>query len=416
VASHGYGALTVCLFVQLVLTAGVSLRGASRVIETVSGVLGLGLAAPHWTSGRLWVLRLGHAKLTAEKPPADDWAWLTDHSVQIGQEKCLATLGVRLGDLPPRGQCLRHRDMELIDLVPAKNWTAARVDASLEKAVDVVGHVPRVIVDDHGGDLHGGVERFRKRHPHTAEIYDIKHKAACLLKKLLGNDPRWRAFTGNVGQSRCEVQQTELAYLTPPAPKLKARFMNLGGQLAWARRVQAILRQSPSTGQLKQKLGWVADFESELAEWSQWQQVIDVAVKWVNTRGIYRGVSGQLKQQLSQLSGLGGSARELAARLCEFVAVQESQARPRERLAGSTEVLESCFGKFKHLEKQQSRGGFTQLLLAFGAQLARLTPQSVRAMLQASRTKDVVQWARENLGTTLFAQRKLAFAGATESG
>lgn len=415
-AAHGYGALTVCLFVQLVLVAGVSLRGASRVIETVSRVLGLGLAAPHWTCGRQWVLRLGHAKLTAEKPPADDWAWLVDHSVQIGQEKCLAVLGVRLSDLPPRGQCLRHRDMELIDLAPAKSWTAAAVDASLEKAADAAGHVPRVIVDDHGADLHGGVERFRRRHPRTAEIYDIKHKAACLLKKLLENNPRWQAFTGSVGQSRCEVQQTELAYLRPPAPKLKARFMNLGGQLAWARRVLAILRQSPSAGRLQQKLGWLAGFESELAEWSQWQQVIDVAVKWVNTRGIYRGVSGQLKQQLAQMSGLGGSARDLAARLCDFVAAQESQARPRERLAGSTEILESCFGKFKHLEKQQSSGGFTQLLLGFGAQLARLTPQSVRDMLRSSRTKDVAQWARQNLGTTLFAQRKLAFASASESG
>jgi hypothetical protein len=416
VATHGYGALTVCLFVRLVLTAGVSLRGASRVIETVSGVLGLGLAVPHWTSGRLWVLRLGHAKLTADKPPADDWAWLVDHSVQTGQEKCLVTLGVRLGDLPPPGQCLRHQDMELIDLVPARNWTAARVDDSLEKAADLAGHVPRVIVDDHGGDLHGGVERFRGRHPRTAEIYDIKHKAACLMKKLLEDDPRWRAFTGHVGQSRCCVQQTELAYLTPPAPKLKARFMNLGGQLAWARRVLAILRQSPRAGRLEQKLGWVAGFENELAEWSQWQQVIDVAVQWVNTRGIYRGVSEQLKRQLAQPGGLCGSARELAARLCDFVAAQESQARSGERLTGSTEVLESCFGKFKQLEKQQSRGGFTQLLLGLGAQLAKLTPRSVRDMLRASRTKDIVQWTRENLGTTLFAQRKLAFAGATESG
>jgi len=50
------------------------------------------------------------------------------------------------------------------------------VDASLEKAADVVGHVPRVIVDDHGGDLHGGVERFRRRHRRTAEVYDIKHR------------------------------------------------------------------------------------------------------------------------------------------------------------------------------------------------------------------------------------------------
>jgi hypothetical protein len=411
--------LTVCLFLQLVLVAGVSLRGASRVIQTLSQALGLELQAPHWTSGRLWLLRLGHAKLTAAKQRADDWAWLIDHSTQIGQEKCLVILGIRLCCLPPRGQSPRHQDMELIDLTPAKSWTAREVDAALENAVAAAGHVPRVIVDDHGADVHGGVERFRSRHRQTAEIYDIKHKAACLLKKRLQDNPRWQEFVTGIGQSRCLVQQTELAFLTPPAPKLKARFMNLGGQLAWGRRVLAMLGQSPAPSnaeRLKQKLGWIEEFSDELTEWSQWQKVIDVAIQWVNTQGIYRGGAKQLERQITRLNGLGHSARELAARLCDFVATQESQARPGERLIGSTEILESCFGKFKQLEKQQSRGGFTSLLISFGSQLIQLVPQTVRDMLQASKTKDVRQWASQNLGTTLFAQRKLAFQSATKSG
>ena len=38
------------------------------------------------------------------------------------------------------------------------------------------------------------------------------------------------------------MQQTDLAFVTPPAPKPKARFMNIGPQLAWGRRVLAMLR------------------------------------------------------------------------------------------------------------------------------------------------------------------------------
>jgi hypothetical protein len=228
-------------------------------MEVVNEVLGLALDVPHWTTGRLWLLRLGHATLTAAKESAGDWAWLIDHSVQIGQEKCLVILGIRLVDLPPRGQCLAHEDMELIELMPAKSWTRQQVDEALESAAQKAGHVPRVIVDDHGVDLHGGVLLFQQRHAKTAEIYDAKHKAACLLKSRLEKNPRWQAFVTLLGQSRCAVQQTELAFLSPPAPKPKARFMNIGPQLAWGRRVLAILRQPPpaaSAGRLKQKLGW----------------------------------------------------------------------------------------------------------------------------------------------------------------
>jgi hypothetical protein len=434
---HGFGPQVISLFLRLVLVAGISLRGASRVLEMISEALGVEWAAPCWTTGRLWLLRLGHAMLTAELTQADDWAWLIDHSVQIGQEKCLVILGVRLIDLPEQGQSLRHEDLELIELMPAKSWTRGEVDQALENAVRRTGRAPRVIVDDHGGDLAGGVALFQQRHLETVEIYDAKHKAACLLKSRLERNPRWQEFQTGVGQTRCSVQQTELAFLTPPAPKPKARFMNLGPQLAWAKRVLAILRQPPesvlqsvsaaealpsaaealpSAARLKEKLGWIEAFAEDLAEWSQWQQVVDVAVAWVNEQGIYKGAAALLAQQFLQLDALGDSASQLAGQLIEFAASQEWRVREGERFPGSTEVLESCFGKFKHLEKQQSRGGFTQLLLGFGALLAKVTTTTVRDALQASRTADIRTWAKQTLGVTVFAQRKLAFASATKTG
>jgi hypothetical protein len=424
VRSHGFGAEPICLFLRLVLVAGVSLRAAPRVLETVGQALGLDLPVPHWTTGRLWLLRLGHATLAAEKPRADDWAWLIDHSVQIGQDKCLVILGIRLSELPERGQCLRHEDMDLIELMPAKSWTRIEVHQALEKAVQRTGSVPRVIVDDHGVDVNGGVKLFQRQHKRTVSIYDAKHKAACLMKSRLQKHPRWQAFQTRLGQTRCAVQQTELAFLTPPAPKPKARFMNLERQLTWGKRVLAILRApaklhpsaSVTPARLKEKFGWVEAFADDLTEWLQWQQVVDVVVPLVNCQGIYRGVTQLLTRQLAQMDALGDSAKQLAAELTGFVRSQERLAKPGERFPGSTEVLESCFGKLKQLEKQQSRGGFTQLLLGIGSMLTTLVTGTVRNALQATRTADVKAWATERLGVTLFAQRKLAYASATEIG
>jgi hypothetical protein len=180
--------------------------------------LGWSWSVPHWTTGRLWLLRLGHAVLTAAKTKADDWAWLIDHSVQVGQEKCLVILGIRLRDLPPAGQCLTHTDLQLLALVPRKSWTRQEVDDQLEALARQSG-VPRVIVDDHGVDLSGGVGFFRERHPQTVEMYDAKHKAACLLKARLEKNPRWQDFQKLLTQTRCAIQQTEMGFLTPPAPK-----------------------------------------------------------------------------------------------------------------------------------------------------------------------------------------------------
>lgn len=417
----GYGAGVVRTFLRLV-RAGVSLRAASRVLALLGEDFVGAAAVPHWTTGRLWLMRLGHAMLTAPKEKATDWAWVTDHSVQIGQEKCLVILGIRLQDLPPPGECLAHEDMELIALVPRKSWTRKEVHEQLEAAAAQTG-VPRVIVDDHGVDLSGGVGMFQERHPATVEIYDAKHKAACLLKHRLEKDPRWQAFQQRVGQTRCAVPQTELACLVPPAPKPKARFMNLQPMLDWAGKVLDVLGRPPAElpdpitpQRLQEKLGWLEDFRADVQQWSQWQQVVNTVVEFVNRQGLYPGAADEVRRQLP-LGNCGPTTISLAEELVGFVQSQAAKAGPGERLPGSTEILESCFGRFKELEKQQSRGGFTSLLLAFGALLINKSKAYVSRAMRHSRTPDVRRWCREHLGPTLFSQRKLLFrARAIEPG
>jgi len=401
---------------------GVSLRGAARVLAVIAEAFGLPMAVPHWTTGRLWLMRLGHATLTMPWEQADDWAWLADHSVQIGQEKCLVILGIRLRDLPKSGECLQHHDLHLLALVVRTSWTRQEVDEALEEAVKRTG-VPRVIVNDHGADLHGGVQFFQERHRQTLEMYDIKHKAACLLKHRLAKDPRWQEFQRQVGQTRCAVQQTELAFLAPPTPKAKARFMNLQPQLEWADGVLDILREPPaealrwvSPERLEEKLGWLREFANTVSEWSQWQQVVNIAVAYVDRHGISRTAAKGLYREMPRPFA-HDSTETLINELVCFVASQGKQAKHGERLPGSTEALESCFGKMKVLEKQQSRGGFTSPIVSFGALLTDTTSQVIAATLEHSGTKDVYRWCKEHLGTTLFAKRKLAFAaGATEGG
>jgi hypothetical protein len=409
------------LFVRLVLH-GVSLRGVPRVLTLLAEAFGWSLAIPHWTTGRLWLLRLGHALLTGALERSTDWAWLIDHSVQIGQEKCLVIVGLRLRDLPKPGVCLQHTDLHLIALVPRKSWTRQEVDDHLEQASQRTG-IPRVIVDDHGGDLAGGVALFQKRHAETVEVYDAKHQAACLLKGRLEKNPRWQQFQQQVAQTRCAIQQTELAFLVPPSPKPKARFMNLHATLRWAQQVLAVLQQPPAVvreqvrpERLQEKLGWLPEYAADLAEWSEWQQVVNIAVACVNRQGVYRGVAKQVWAALRPHQ-VHPSSQRLAKDLVVFLAKQASRLRPDERFPGSTEVLESCFGRFKQLEKQHARAGFTSLVLGLGALLAETTTDVIRNAMEHSHTKDVLLWCQEHLGATWFSQRKQAFAAsATKTG
>jgi hypothetical protein len=409
-------------FVSLVLDCGASLRCAAKVLGWfLDSAEGHDQTEPARSTGRLWLLRIGLAALLRPKVIATDWAWLVDHSIQIGRCKVLVILGIRLSEFP-QGQPLCHRDMELIALVPMINSTKDTVAVCLEDAVAQTG-VPRAILDDHGADLHGGVEIFRQAHPETDEFYDVKHKAACLLKRRLEGDPRWKAYATQLGQTKFALQQTTLACLTPPSQRSKARFMNLDALVDWGVGTLALMNDRPRMEQLglpvelvQTKLGWLDEFRATLEEWSAYLAMINGTLDLVRRQGLTVSVGRELEATLPLASG---SVGELRKELIEFVVDESSKVRQGERLPGTTEVLESCFGKLKALEDGQSKSGFTGLVLTLGAMVSNWTTGTIHQALERCGVQDVLDWCRKNLGTSVQSQRRRAYAtreGATNPG
>ncbi len=398
---------------------GMSLRGSCSAVDWMHEMdveWGFDFPVPHWTTVRMWLLRLAYHKLHRPKEQASDWVWITDHSNQSGQEKCLLILGVRASQLSPPGEAypLRLAQMEPIELEPVTVSDKEVVYRQLEANVAKTG-VPRAIIDDHGGDLAGGVELFCQAHPKTIAIYDIGHKAACLLKARLERDEQWKSFAAKAGQTKCQIQQTEWAFLVPPGQRLKARYMNLRPLMAWGFKTLAIL-DHPGPEVLKYgtkkrlaaKLGWLCQFREALKGWSEMEQVIGVSVDFVRTQGLYRGAARDLRKRLAELS-LGPVGTELGKDFSKFVASQASQLRRGERLPACSGVIETCFGKFKTLERDQANGGFTGLLLGLAGCVAESTEEVVHEALQKVKTREVNAWIKTKLGLTVGSKRRLAY-------
>jgi hypothetical protein len=175
----------ITLAMRLVTVIKLSLRATPRVLAAVfQALLGCTASMMSWTTVRCWLMRLGLYTLRRPMERATDWAYLIDHTVQIGLMKCFAVVGVRLGQLPYPERCLRREDLQLVALVPMTHSTAATVEQALEDAALRTG-VPRLIVSDEGGDVRVGIERYSCRHAHTAATCDAAHKGANFLRKLL---------------------------------------------------------------------------------------------------------------------------------------------------------------------------------------------------------------------------------------
>lgn len=97
-----------------------------------------------------------------------------------------------------------------------------------------------------------------------------------------------------------------------------------------------------------------------------------MSVTFINEQGLFHGAADQLTRILTPLK-MCDASRTVADRLLELLRDHELKLAHDQRLPMSTEILESCFGLFKQLERQHSKGGFPSLLAAFGALLKPAT-------------------------------------------
>jgi hypothetical protein len=416
VAGHHYSLGVISSALTLVLECGNSLRSTGAVIRLLSGLLVGDDSAPSYVSVRLWMLRVGLYELTRPKEQADDWIWIIDHTMQIGEAKCLIIVGIRQAVFETlKDRRLQHEDVTLIDVQPVVTSTGEVVARQLNDAVEKTG-TPRAIVSDNGRDLRRGLDLFCREHPSTDWVYDIKHYTANLLKKELQNDATWKSFVAQANLTKKRTYLTPLAFLAPPGQRSKARYMNADVLIDWGGKALRFLEDLEvaaahdlDPAALEGKLGWLRMFRQPLSNWQEMMTVIGVAENYVRHEGLHSGAAAELAQRLEVVVGAPLS-RQFRDRLVAFVEEQSALVHDDERLLGSSEVLESIIGKYKRLQGNQSQHGLTPMILSLGAFIGNKTISFVKQSLETISVRKLYAWTNDHLGTTVQSHRKQAFS------
>lgn len=364
---------------------------------------------------RAWLLRLGCARLSAPLPHDRPWAWLIDHTLQIGAEKLFVIAGCRLDQVPFGQRPLQLADLTLIALVPMAAANQERVAAELHRATARTG-VPREILSDGAAELRGGIERYRASHPQVVAVADAAHHAANLLKHYWEKDPRWQELTRRMHETAAAVRQTPAAYLLAPRLRNKARFMSVGVFVRFGGLLLRHLQSGRARPEVQRHYGWVAGFAAELTAWRQQQAVVQVFLAQVRREGLFARGREELERAWAELGPVDHpTTRALQDRLRGYLGRSSRGLGPGERWLASTEVLESAFGVLKRLARDQAGSGLTGLALGLGAVLGTHTAQTVRQDLERVPQKRAEGWARRLLGRTVQWLRRKFFGGRPQA-
>lgn len=415
---HRYGPRMISLCIELAKTLG--LRASERALITIFEWLRIQIVVPTWTCTRAWLRRLGVDRMKHSQERRDDWIWIVDHTCQIGKEKVLVILGIRECHLPPPGESLKHEHVRVLAIVPGTQWKTEDVGKQYKLLAEKIG-IPKRVLTDGAVELRDSVLVLEKDGKTPTLWRDLKHFAANRLESMIGNTDAFKGFSSKVGSTRSAVQQTELSHFTPPSSRPKARFMNLGPMLRWGAMVlwhldhpDSKARQGITLERMEAKLGWLREYREPIAQWCRVEKVISKSLTFINTQGLYRGASVELRGRLDKLfldtGGHCEQSRQMSEQLVQFVLDAESDLKEGERGLLSSEILESAFGLYKALEGQHSKGGFTSLIAGFASLLGPCTPGEVKEAFDRTLTKNVKSWTTKNLGTTLGSKKNLVYS------
>ena len=165
---------------------------------------------------------------------------------------------------------------------------------------------------------------------------------------------------------------------------------------------------------VQEKWGWVREVRRPLQAWGALMQVIEIVEHVVRTRGVYRGVHREVKDLRTPVVRIP-RVKRVSTELVAFLAEESLQARPHERLVGSREVIEAVVGTLQRWEHDQSKGGFTGLVLSMAAMVSTTPGEVIQQALQTVPTKRVLAWCKETLGQSVQSKRKKAFARPKET-
>ena len=372
---------------------------------------------PYHQTVRSWLLRCGLFLLRRFVPARDDWVWILDCTIRIGQCKCLLILGASLEDLQGCQDGLGHHQVTVLDLYVSAHCTGVDVNARLESLAQRVG-TPEQTVCDHGPDLSKGVRLFQATHPEVVDTYDVTHKLASLVKAELDPDPRWAEFLRLCTSCLFRLQQSRGAFLAPPAPRSLGRYMNVNRHTEWACRMLLLLEEpekaeaakllglgeEEARAWLEEKLGWLRDFRQEVGRYQRLLEAVELTQQEVKNHGLGRQtaarVFAQLRLEVRQDASLGDFLSELRGYLEE----EGSKVPEGQSWLGTSDVIESLFGKYKWFGEKAPYAEVGASVLTLPLLTVDLTAELVHEAMVTVSVQDVRDWVAENVGPSTLSK------------
>jgi len=432
---YHYNSNEIFICFNFVVSCGISYRGCADGLGMLSKIYPV--RAPHYTTIRTWVLKLGYFILMQPKQRRSDWVFIIDLTITIGVKKCMVILGTSLSKLKSEGFGLTLQDVEILHMSVLMHSNHKTVKQALIDTSQAVG-LPIQIISDYGSDVKKGIDEFCMEHKDVHFVYDVTHMTACKLKHIMEKDEYWQEISKNIEKSKQQTKQGILSHLSPPCQRNKSRYLNLEGIIKWVGKMELYKEQvgmvqiekdlmeygqrDPSSKRRKvynesevpqksidlfnEKFGWIDKYKEPFQEYQQYIQIIGFVKKEIGSNGLSKNTIDKIGLAYENSIMTDKALAFKNDLLAELTIYIPKQAQGSESFLGRSDIIESLFGKYKYFNNESAMMGITQSVLIMSAITSKIEADKIKEAMEFCTIGTISEWSKTNIGETVFSKRK----------
>lgn len=363
---------------------------------------------PHFTSIINWSLRLGLSLLKAVSPIDEPWLAIIDHSISFGTKKVFVVLRVKFSSLKNRGSAITLEDCECIGIKVNEACNGENVANDLTEIFSKSG-IPVAVLKDGGSELKKGVDLWNEDHGYKIEsIDDVGHVCANSLKGEFTKENIFSKFLDLVNNFSKQFRQTKFAFLIPPKLRTRGRYQGILRLTEWANRIEIFLSNTKNEEEYQKVhffLSSLPFFKKILSDFTNAVEGSSKILKILKNEGLCHKTWRKILPMLSNIKN-EKIRNDLLAWGEKQLGVYHRINLLNYPMLISSDIIESLFGKFKHIQSRSSIHDMTKIVLLIPSLCGSIPPELFCIFLKETTLREVEEWDYTNIAYTLGEKKR----------
>jgi hypothetical protein len=310
---------------------------------------------------------------------------------------------------------IQLKDCECIGLKISEVINGESISLELDEIFSQAG-TPTAIVKDGDYTLQKGVRLWSEKQDISVPVIeDIGHVMANALKAQYIDTTGYKDFTALISKGANRLRQTDLAFLVPPKLRTKGRFQSISKLGVWGDKMLEVLavkgaaEKGSLVARLRTALPGFSKLKPFIKSFSKTAAVTSQMMGIIKNKGLDQTSYEECLKLSKQLPKRSKVRARSIVWLDRHIAIQkEITSLP---LLVSSDIIESLFGRFKHVIERSSQADMNRTALLIPALCGEIDETIIERAFSHARQKDLRSWEKDSIPYTMRKKRQVFFDG-----